>query len=367
MKIGIPREIKQDEYRVSIVPAGVDLLNRLGHEVYIQKGAGEGSNITDEEYIAAGARILNTIEDIYESSTLILKVKEPLEEEYKLINNKHVMFTFFHFSASESLTHAMINSKATCIAYETIEDSRGNLPILIPMSEVAGRMSIQEGAKFLERPMEGKGILLGGVPGVPPASVVIIGGGIVGYNAAKVAAGLGARVYILDVNLERLRYLSDIMPSNVVTLYSNKYNLEEQLKTADLVVGAVLIKGARTPNLISKQHLSMMQKGTCFVDVSIDQGGCAETSKPTTHSKPIYKVDDIVHYCVTNIPGAVGNTSTYALTNATMPYVVEIAQEGWEKAAKQNKGLQKGINIVNGEIAYEEVAKTFNMSHVDLS
>ncbi|MBI4242907.1 MAG: alanine dehydrogenase [Planctomycetes bacterium] len=367
MKIGIPREIKKDEYRVAIVPAGVDLLTKLGHTVYIQKGAGEGSGIDDSDYKSAGAVILDDIGDVYAASSLIIKVKEPLAEEFKLITNRHILFTFFHFAASEELTNAMISSKCVCIAYETIEKVNGSLPILIPMSEVAGRMSIQEGAKYLERPMEGKGILLAGVPGVPPANVVIVGAGIVGTNAAKIAAGLGARVHILDINIERLRYLSDIMPQNVVTLYSNKYNLEAQLQRADLVILAVLIPGARAPKLIKREHLSLMEKGTCIVDVSIDQGGCSETSKPTTHSQPIFKVDNIIHYCVTNIPGAVGRTSTYALTNITLPYATDIAQKGWLKASKEDASLAKGLNIVNGEITYNEVAKAFDLPFARIS
>lgn len=361
MKIGIPREIKQDEYRVGMVPAGVDTLTKLGHKVFVQVGAGEGSGIDDQAYVAAGAKMVDSIDKVYESADMIVKVKEPLQEEYSFINKKHIVFTFFHFAASEELTKAMIKSGCVCIAYETIESKPGYLPILVPMSEVAGRMSIQEGAKYLERPMEGKGILLGGVPGVAPANVVVIGGGVVGTNAAKVAAGLGARVYILDINMDRLRYLSDIMPPNVITLYSNKYNLESQLGTADLVIGAVLIPGAKTPKLITERHIGMMNKGACLVDVSIDQGGCAETSRPTTHKNPVYKVNNVIHYCVANIPGAVGRTSTYALTNVTLPYIVEIAQKGWERAIRESTGLKKGVNIVNGEITHEEVAKSFGL------
>lgn len=361
MKIGCPKEIKQDEYRVGIVPAGVYELVKNSHTVYIEKGAGEGSGITDEDYKNAGAEIVKSRGDIYSASEMIIKVKEPMEDEYKLIRKGQIIFTFFHFAASQPLTDEMLKSNSVCIAYETIERQDGSLPLLIPMSEVAGRMSIQEGAKFLEKPMEGRGILLGGIPGVAPATVVVLGGGIVGSNAAKVAAGLGARVLILDINVDRMRYLNDIMPPNVVTLFSNPYNTQESISMADLVICAVLIPGAKAPKLIPRKFLKIMKQNACIVDVSIDQGGCAETSKPTTHSNPSYIVDSIVHYCVANIPGAVGRTSTYGLTNVSLPYAVQIANLGWQKAAKANLAIKKGLNVVKGEIVHGKVAEAHNM------
>ncbi|MBI4563129.1 MAG: alanine dehydrogenase [Planctomycetes bacterium] len=362
MKIGIPREIKADEYRVAIVPAGVDALVRAGHAVLIEKGAGDGSGIEDAAYERAGASIIPTREDLFGAAELILKVKEPQEEEFKLIQPGHIMFTYFHFASSRALTEAMTRSKATCIAYETVERPDTSLPLLTPMSEVAGRMAVQEGAKFLEKPMEGRGILLAGVPGVAPAIVVIIGGGVVGSNAARIAAGLGARVYILDINLNRLRYLSEIMPPNVVTLMSNPYNLSDLLRQADLVIGAILIPGAKAPKLIRRSDLKSMKRRAVLVDVAIDQGGCAETSRPTTHSKPIYIEEDIVHYCVTNIPGAVGTTSTYALTNVTLPYVLDVANKGWAGAARDGLAIRKGLNVIQGRICHAGVADAFGLS-----
>lgn len=366
MKIGIPKEIKQDEYRVAIVPAGVDALTKHGHQIFIEKCAGIGSGISDEDYKAAGARIIDSREEIFDIADMIVKVKEPLREEYPLIKKNQIVFTYLHFAASKELIEAMLSRNCVCIAYETIERDDGSLPLLIPMSEVAGRMSIQEGAKFLEKPMEGRGILLGGVPGVAPANVIIIGGGIVGTNAARVAAGLGAHVTILDINLDRLRYLADIMPSNVTTLYSNAYNIQEMLKQADLVIGAVLISGAKAPILIPRNYLKIMKHGAVIVDVAIDQGGCAETSKPTTHSKPIFIVDGVVHYCVANMPGAVGNTSTYALTNATLSYTLEIANKGWQKSAKENSSIMRGINTVYNEITHSRVAESFGLSYTPI-
>lgn len=363
MKIGIPREIKADEYRVAIVPAGVDALVRAGHSVLIEKGAGDGSAIDDSAYQAAGARMASSREEVFTASEMILKVKEPLEEEFKLLTERHIVFTYFHFASSRTLTDAMIRTGAVCIAYETVEAEDRSLPLLIPMSEVAGRMAIQEGAKFLEKPMEGRGILLAGVPGVAPATVVIIGGGIVGANAARIAAGLGATTYILDINLARLRYLSEIMPPNVITLMSNPFNIAECLTKADLVVGAVLIPGAMAPKLIRRTDLNRMKRRAVLVDVAIDQGGCAETSRPTTHSKPIYLEEDIVHYCVANIPGAVGTTSTYALTNVTLPYALEIANRGWARAARENGAIRRGLNVAQGMVCYRGVADAFGMPH----
>ena len=363
MKIGIPREIKADEYRVAIVPAGVDALVLAGHTVFVEKGAGDGSAIDDASYQKAGAKLVSSREDVFSDSDMIIKVKEPLQEEFKLITERHIVFTYFHFASSRPLTDAMVNSGALCIAYETVEAEDRSLPLLIPMSEVAGRMAIQEGAKFLEKPMEGRGILLAGVPGVAPATVIIIGGGIVGANAARIAAGLGASVYILDVNLARLRYLSEIMPPNVITLMSNPFNIQECLKQADLVVGAVLIPGAMAPKLIKRSDLKLMKRRAVLVDVAIDQGGCAETSRPTTHSKPIYLEEDIVHYCVANIPGAVGTTSTYALTNVTLPYALQIANKGGAQAAKDSVAIRRGLNVARGQVCYKGVADAFGMGY----
>ncbi len=356
MRIGVPREIKTDEYRVSLVPAGVESLVKAGHTVLVEKGAGEGSNISDQSYIQAGAQIVNQCEEIFAGSDMIVKVKEPLESEFALAKKGQILFTYFHFAASKPLLEGMKKSGAVCIAYETVTGPNKSLPLLVPMSEVAGRMAIQEGAKYLERPMEGRGIMLAGVPGVAPATVVVIGGGIVGTQAAKMAAGLGAIVYILDINVDRLRYLADIMPPNVITIYSNPINLRELIYQADLVVGAVLIPGAKAPNLITREDLKKMKHRAVFVDVAIDQGGCAETSKPTTHTEPIYIEEDIVHYCVANIPGAVGTTSTYALTNMTFPYVLDIANNGWKKAAQKDTHLREGISVVEGKVTYKPVA-----------
>lgn len=365
MIIGVPKETKVDEYRVALVPVGAEELVKHGHRVLVEKGAGLGSGIADEEYIKAGAKLVNGIERIYEEANMVLKVKEPLPEEYTLLREGQIVFTFFHFAASRPLTEAVLASKAVAIAYETIRDSRGGHPLLTPMSEVAGRMSIQQGAKYLEKPMEGRGILLGGVPGVTPAEVVVIGGGVVGTNAAKVAAGLGARVTIMDINLDRLRYLDDIMPKNVMTLMSNLQNIREKIKDADLLIGAVLIEGARTPVLITRDMVKTMKPASVIVDVSIDQGGCVETSRPTTHTQPTFKVDEVLHYCVTNMPGAVGRTSTYALTNASLPYVLEIADKGYEKASRDNPAIKNGINIVKGKITNRAVAEVFGLKYHD--
>ena len=367
MIIGVPKEIKNNENRVALTPAGVAEMIKWGHEVFVQSTAGEGSGFTDDIYIAAGAQVLPDIESVYGKAQMVMKVKEPIESEYSLIRNNHFVFTYFHFASYEPLTNAMIKSKAVCLAYETVEKPDRSLPLLIPMSEVAGRMSIQQGAKYLEKPMKGRGILLGGVPGVKPAKVVVLGGGIVGTQAAKMAAGLGARVSILDINLNRLRELSDIMPANVITMMSNHYNIREEIKHADLIIGAVLIPGAKAPHLITRDMLKLMKPGTVVVDVAVDQGGCIETCKPTTHENPTYIIDDIVHYCVANMPGAVPYTSTLALTNATLPYALELANKGWKKACADNQDLRKGLNIINGDVVYKGVADAFNLKLVDVS
>jgi alanine dehydrogenase len=359
--VGVPKEIKTDEYRVAMIPVGVEELTRSGHKVLIQSGAGQGSGISDEQYAANGAEIVSVAADIWKRSDLIVKVKEPLRDEWPLMRTGQIVFTYFHFAADEHLTRAMMESGITAIAYETIKDARGTLPLLTPMSEVAGRMSIQEGAKFLERPFEGRGILLGGVPGVLPANVVVLGGGVVGAHAAKTAAGLGANVLILDINLDRLRYLDDVMPPNVTTLFSDRHNILDSIARADLVVGAVLIPGAKAPRLVRRDDLKRMPTRAVIIDVAIDQGGCIETSRPTTHSDPTYIVDDIVHYCVTNMPGAVGRTSTYALTNVTLPYVLQLARKGFDRAVQENPSLAEGVNIRAGRITNAAVAETFNL------
>jgi alanine dehydrogenase len=363
MIVGVPKEIKTDEYRVAMIPVGVEELTRAGHQVLIQSGAGQGSGISDEQYASNGAEIVANPADIWRRSDLIVKVKEPLPQEWPLLRSGQIVFTYFHFAADEQLTRAVLQSGITAIAYETIKDGRGQLPLLTPMSEVAGRMSIQEGAKFLERPFEGRGILLGGVPGVLPANVVILGGGIVGANAAKVAAGLGANVAILDINLDRLRYLDDVMPRNVTTLFSDRHNILDCLTRADLVIGAVLIPGARAPRLVRREDLRRMIPRAVIIDVAIDQGGCVETARPTTHSQPTYIVDDVVHYCVTNMPGAVGRTSTYALDNVTLPYVLQLAKKGLDRAIRENAGLRQGVNICRGKVTNEAVAATFGLEH----
>jgi alanine dehydrogenase len=365
--VGVPKEIKKDEYRVAIVPAGVSELTQGGHVCLVEKGAGLGSGITDAEYAAAGAKIVPAAADIYLEADIICKVKEPQISELPLIRRGQVFFTYFHFAADRELTKAVADSGCIAIAYETVRDAAGRLPLLTPMSEVAGRMSVQEGAKSLEKPFHGRGILLGGVPGVPPAEVTILGGGVVGSNAAKVAAGLGASVVILDVNIDRLRYLDDVMPENVVTVVSNAHAVARYVERADLVIGAVLIEGARAPRLVGRKLLSRMNPGAVIVDVSIDQGGCLETSRPTTHSDPTYIVDGVVHYCVTNMPGAVGRTSTYALTNATFPYLKKLADSGWRAAAAADPGLRHGLNIVEGNIVNAAVARTFNLPLADIS
>ena len=366
MIIGVPKEIKNNENRVALTPAGVKEFCKSGHEVYIQDNAGFDSGFPNEDYISAGAKVLPTIEDVYGIAEMIIKVKEPIESEYPLIKEDQLLFTYFHFASYRPLTEAMIDSKAVCLAYETVEKTDRSLPLLVPMSEVAGRMAVQEGAKYLEKPMQGRGILLGGVPGVNPAKVLILGGGIVGTQAAKMAAGLGADVTIVDVSLPRLRYLSDIMPANVSTLMSNEYNIRELIPHQDLIVGAVLIPGAKAPHLITRDMLKDMKPGTVLVDVAVDQGGCIETCKPTTHQDPIYIIDDVIHYCVANMPGAVPYTSTVALTNATLPYGLQLANKGWKKACKNNNELKLGLNIVKGEVVYQAVGEAFDLPYTDV-
>lgn len=366
MKIGIPKEIKNNENRVGATPAGVKEMVAHGHEVYVQHTAGEGSGFSDGEYEAAGARILPAIEDVYATADMIVKVKEPIEPEYDLIRAGQVLFTYFHFACDRPLTDAMIADKAVCIAYETVTDRECRLPLLIPMSEVAGRMSIQEGARFLEKPQGGRGVLMGGVPGVKPARVLVLGGGIVGRNAALMAAGLGADVTITDISLPTLRHLAGIMPKNVKTLYSSRHNIELELPHTDLVIGSVLIPGAKAPHLVTRDMLALMRPGTVIVDVAIDQGGCFETSRPTTHTDPVYTVDGIVHYAVANIPGAVPFTSTLALTNATLPYALRIADLGWKEACRQDPGLANGVNMVDGKITFKAVAEAFGLEYTPL-
>jgi alanine dehydrogenase len=352
MTIGVPKEIKNNENRVGITPAGIFELVKNGHRVFVQEGAGLGSGFLNEDYIATGAVMLPSISEIYQQADMIVKVKEPIAEEYPLVKPGQILFTYFHFASSRELTEAMVRSRAVCIAYETVEETDGSLPLLTPMSEVAGRMAIQQGAKYLEKPIKGRGILLGGVPGVPPGKVLVLGAGVVGIQAAKMAAGLGAHVTILDINMKRLRYVNDVMPNHVVTEFSSEYNIRRHIKTHDLIVGAVLVTGGKAPKLISRDMLKEMKPGTVMVDVAVDQGGCFETTRPTTHEDPTYIIDDVVHYCVSNMPGAVPYTSTLALTNVTLPYVLKIAALGWEKACTQNADLQKGLNIVEGKIVH---------------
>jgi len=367
MIVGVPKEIKNNENRVGMTPAGVAELTKRNHKVYVQHLAGANSGFPDEDYKAVGAEILPTIEEVYAAAEMIVKVKEPIEPEYKLIRKDHLLFTYFHFASDRKLTDAMLQSGAVCLAYETVEKPAGALPLLIPMSEVAGRMSTQEGARFLEKPQGGKGILLGGVPGVKPAKVLVLGGGVVGYHAALMAAGMGADVTITDISIPRLRVLDEIMPKNVRTLYSSDHNIRQELPVTDLVIGAVLIPGAKAPHLITRDMLKLLRKGSVMVDVAIDQGGCFETSHPTTHAEPTYEVDGIIHYCVANIPGAVPYTSTLALTNATLPYVVKLADKGWKEACRNDKGLFLGLNVVNGKVTYEAVAETFGMKYEPVS
>lgn len=366
MIIGVPKEIKTHENRVSLQPGGILQLMRNGHEVHIQKGAGAGSGFTDEMYESNGAVIVDDVEDVWAKADMIMKVKEPIEEEYPRMREGQIIFTYFHFAASRELTEAVMKSKCIAIAYETVEKKDRSLPLLTPMSEVAGRMAAQEGAKYLEKATGGRGVLMGGIPGVPPANVIVLGGGVVGVNAAKMTAGMGANTTILDLSVPRLRYLDDVMPKNVTTLFSNEDAIRNLLPTTDLVIGAVLIPGAKAPKLIRKDMLSLMRPGTVMVDVAIDQGGCFETSKATTHADPIYVIDDVVHYCVANMPGAVPYTSTLGLTNVTTPYAVNIANKGWKKALKEDKELQKGLNIAEGKVVYEDVASAFDLDYTPL-
>ena len=366
MIVGVLKEIKTEENRVSMTPAGAEILAQHGHTVLVETDAGQGSGFEDQAYLRAGAEIVSTPKEIYDRSEMVMHVKEPLASEYDLIREDQIVFTYLHLAAAEELTNALIKSNSINIAYETIQKDDGSLPLLTPMSEVAGRMAIQQGAKYLEMAQGGHGVLLGGVPGVDPGTVVVIGGGIVGTNAAKMACGLGAKVYILDMNLDRLRYLSDVMPRNCFLLMSSPAAIRERIKQADVVVGAVLIPGAKAPKLVTADMLPTMKKGSVLVDVAIDQGGCFETSKPTTHSKPTYTIDGVVHYCVANMPGAVPKTSTMALTNATLPYALEIANKGWKRAMQENKEIKLGANIVNGSVTYKGVAEAFGLEYVSI-
>ncbi len=367
MIIGIPKEIKNNENRIAITPAGASELIRHGHKVYVQKNAGLGSGFSDDDYTSVGASILPSIEEVYSIAEMIIKVKEPIEPEYKLIKKGQILYTYFHFASSEPLTKAMIDNKSICLAYETVELEDRSLPLLTPMSEVAGRMSVQEGAKYLEKTYGGIGVLLGGVPGVPPAKVMVIGGGVVGTEAAKMAAGMGADVTIMDLSLKRLRYLDDVMPANVKTMKSSPFSIAEMSKTHDLIIGAVLLPGAKAPKLITNNMLKEMRPGTVMVDVAIDQGGCFECSSPTTHDDPIISKDGIICYSVANMPGAVPRTSTIALTNATLQYAIELANKGWKKACADDKALCKGLNIVNGKVVYKGVAEAWNLPFTPVS
>ena len=367
MIIGIPKEIKNNEFRVGMTPSGVNSFIRNGHTVYLQKGAGLGSGFSDNLYSKVGAQIFDSIEEVYAKSEMIIKIKEPLKEEYGLIKKGQIIYTFFHFASSKELTEAMIASGAICIAYETVQNQDRTLPLLTPMSEVAGRMATQQGAKFLEKPQSGYGILLGGVPGVKPANVIVLGGGVVGTQSAKMAAGLGANVTIFDISLDRLRILDDIMPKNVNTQFSNTYNIAEAIKNAHLIIGAVLIPGAKAPNLITKEMLKDLKKGTVLVDVAVDQGGCFETTHPTTHKDPTYIIDDILHYSVANMPGAVPVTSTEALTNATISRGLAIANKGWKDACVEDLSLKLGLNIINGKTVYKAVAEAFDFDYTDIN
>ncbi|MDO5566745.1 MAG: alanine dehydrogenase [Planctomycetia bacterium] len=366
MKIGVPKEIKNNENRIAMTPYGVADLVRLGHTVYIQSGAGSQSGFADQNYVQVGGSILPSIEDVYAASDMIVKVKEPIEQEFSLVRPGQIVFTYFHFAAYEELTTAMMNAGAICIAYETVEKADHSLPLLLPMSEVAGRAAVQAGARALERPCGGKGVLLGGVPGVKPGRVLVLGGGIVGMSAAMTAAGMGADVTICDISIPRMRYLSEILPSNVKTLLSSEYNIRCELPKVDLVIGAVLIPGAKAPKLLTRSMLSLMEPGSVVVDVAIDQGGCFETSRPTSHSNPTYVVDGVVHYCVANIPGAFPRTSTLALTNATLPYIVLLAMKGWKQACREHGDLKKGLNVVGKQVVHPGVARAWNLPYTDV-
>ena len=366
MIIGILKEIKTEENRISMTPAGVEVMIQNGHTLLVEKDGGKGSGFENDDYKKAGADIVATPQEIFERAEMVMHVKEPLPAEYDLIREDQIVFTYLHLAAAEELTHALIKSKSINIAYETIQKADGSLPLLTPMSEVAGRMATQQGAKYLEMAQGGHGVLLGGVPGVDPGTVVIIGGGIVGVNAAKMACGLGAKVYILDMNLDRLRYLSDVMPANCIPLMASPATTRKLVKEADVVIGAVLVAGAKAPKLVTREMLKSMQKGSVLVDVAIDQGGCFETSRPTTHSDPIFEVEGIVHYCVANMPGAVAKTSTIALTNATLPYAVQIANKGWRRAMRENPEIKLGANVMNGKVTYQAVAETFGLEYTPI-
>jgi len=367
MIIGVPKEIKANENRVALLPVGAQILIKNNHKVILETNAGSGSGFSDDDYKAVGVEIANKPEEIFKNADMIMKVKEPINNEYKMIREGQIIFTYFHFAASKELTEAIMKSKCVAIAYETVQKEDRSLPLLIPMSEVAGRMAPQEGAKYLEMVMGGRGVLLGGVPGTGPAEVMVLGGGVVGTNAAKIAAGFGARVTIFDNNLYRLRYLDDVMPKNVMTAMSNEYYIRTALPNADLVIGAVLIPGAKAPKLVTREMLKIMKEGSVIVDVSVDQGGCIETCRPTTHENPTYVIDGVLHYCVANMPGAVPHTSTLALTNATLPYAVEIANKGFEKAIKTNKEIKFGLNIIDGKIVYKGVAEAFGFDYYDVN
>jgi alanine dehydrogenase len=366
MIVGVLKEIKTLENRVSMTPAGVEVMIQNGHTILVEKSAGVGSGFEDEAYAKAGAEMVSTPKEIFDRSDMVMHVKEPLPPEYDLIREGQIVFTYLHLAADEPQTNALIKAKSVNIAYETIQKQDGSLPLLSPMSEVAGRMAVQEGAKYLEKPMGGQGVLLGGVPGVEPGTVLVIGGGIVGTNAAKMACGLGAKVYIVDMNQDRLRYLSDVMPANCIPLMSSPATIRRLLKEADLVVGAVLVAGAKAPKLVDREMLSLMKKGSVIVDVAIDQGGCCETSKATTHDNPVYDVDGVIHYGVANMPGAVPKTSTVALTNATLPYAVQIANKGWKKAMQENKEIKLGANVVNGKVTFKAVAEAFGLAYTPI-
>ncbi len=365
MKVGVPKEIKTNENRIALVPAGAEALISAGHSVLIETGAGDGSGFDDSMYTAVGAKIAPDAATVWRDSEMIMKVKEPIEPEWKHMRRGQLLFTYFHFAADERLTKAHIDSGAVCVAYETVELADRDLPLLTPMSEVAGRMAVQEGAKYLEKLYGGRGVLLGGVPGVAPAKVVVLGGGVVGTNAAKMAAGMGAKVIILDLSLERLRYLSDVMPANVQLIHSNRHNILEAIATADLVIGGVLIAGAKAPKLVRREDLKLMQPGSVIVDVAIDQGGCVETIHATTHENPTYVVDGVIHYGVANMPGGVPRTSTLALTNATLPYALQLANKGWKRALKENPALLKGLNVAEGQVTYQAVAEAFGLPYVE--
>ena len=366
MIIGIPKEIKNNENRVAITPAGVKAFCQAGHQVLVQKSAGLGSGIEDIEYNQAGATIIETAKEVFEKADMIIKVKEPLASEYDLLKAGQILFTYFHFASSLELTQAMMKRKIICITYETVQTEDGHLPLLVPMSEVAGKMAAHIAAYYLALPYGGTGVLMGGVPGVSPAKVVVIGGGTVGTNAAKIAAGIGAKVTLFDININRLKYLDDVLPKNITLLVSNQHNIEEETKDADAVIGAVLIPGAEAPKLMTEEMVKKMKPNSVIVDVAIDQGGCIATSRPTSHSDPVYKIHNVSHYCVTNMPGAFARTSTFALTNTTLPYGLEIANKGYKKALRENKALAKGLNVIDGKITYEPVAKAFNLKYYPL-